>query len=152
MEFHLFIANDIQASETIVSANHIADILLQAGFWAFSPMAPLARRLKEADKVLIYLAGKGRRHFVARADIAAEARTIVPGSEREELLRTLGLGFMKTEVELAQVEWFNNPIVLQSLIEDLQFIKEKKNYGLHLRLPIVRIRQSDYIRITRERV
>lgn len=142
---YLFVANDVPLSPTKhISARHIAKELLNRGFWAFTASAPLRGRLNYGDKILIYLAGPSRREFVAKATVTQPATTVEPGCEEEAVLSTLGLSFMAYRVSLGDVIWFSAPIKIRPLIPQLKFISEKKNYGLHLRLPIVRIDPEDY--------
>lgn len=56
----------------------------------------------------------------------------------------LGIGFLKYKVQLKDVVNFPNGIKITHLIDKLNFIVDKKNYGLHLRLPIVRINSTDF--------
>lgn len=141
----IFVANDISMIENRkISAINIKDTLLEHGFWSFSETAPLRAKLREGDRVLIYLAGPGRREFVAVATIANGAEELVKGSKEKGILSELGIGFLKYKVQLKDVVSFPNGIKISHLIDKLNFIVDKKNYGLHLRLPIVRINSTDF--------
>ena len=141
----IFVANDISMIENRkISAINIKDTLLEHGFWSFSETAPLRAKLREGDRVLIYLAGPGRREFVAVATIANGAEELVKGSKEKGTLSELGIGFLKYKVQLKDVVSFPNGIKISHLIDKLNFIVDKKNYGLHLRLPIVRINSTDF--------
>lgn len=141
----IFIANDISMiADKKISAIDIKDKLLKHGFWSFSETAPLRAKLREGDRVLIYLAGPGRREFVAVATIAKNAEELVSGSEEKKILSGLGIGFLKYKVQLKDVLNFPSAIKITYLIDKLNFIIDKKNYGLHLRLPIVRINSTDF--------
>ena len=141
----IFVANDISMIENRkISAINIKDTLLEHGFWSFSETAPLRAKLREGDRVLIYLAGPGRREFVAVATIENGAEELVKGSKEKGILSKLGIGFLKYKVQLKDVVSFPNGIKISHLIDKLNFIVDKKNYGLHLRLPIVRINSTDF--------
>lgn len=141
----IFIANDISIiADKKISAIDIKDKLLKHGFWSFSETAPLRAKLREGDRVLVYLAGPGRREFVAVATIATNAEELVSGSEEKKILSGLGIGFLKYKVQLKDVLNFPSAIKIAQLIDKLNFIVDKKNYGLHLRLPIVRINSTDF--------
>ena len=85
----IFVANDISMiKDRKILAIDIKDALLKYGFWSFSETAPLRAKLKEGDKVLFYLAGPGRREFVAVATIANDAEKLVSGSEEKCFVRT----------------------------------------------------------------
>ena len=144
-QHYIFVANDISMLEDRkTSAIDIKDTLLKHGFWSFSETAPLRAKLQEGDRVLFYLAGPGRREFVAVATIANTAEELERGSKEKKVLSELGIGFLKYKVQLKDVVNFPNGIKITHLIDKLNFIVDKKNYGLHLRLPIVRINSTDF--------
>lgn len=144
-QHYIFIANDISMLEDRkISAVDIKDTLLKQGFWSFTETAPLRAKLKEGDRVLIYLAGPGRREFVAVATIASTAEELENGSEEKKVLSRLGISFLKYKVQLKDIVNFSNAIKIKNLIDKLNFVVDKKNYGLHLRLPIVRINMTDF--------
>lgn len=142
-EYWIFVANDLPLSPVkTVAAEKIADVLLARGYWAFTEAAPLRTRLRPGDRVLIYLAGPGRRHFVARARIASSTQPVDAAKTRD--LESLGLSIFPYAVLLGEIERFRVPVSIKPLIPRLNFISEKRNYGLHLRLPIIRIPQADF--------
>lgn len=147
--YFIFVANDVPLSPGLtVGADEIASTLLRRDFWAFTEHVPLRAKLRELDEVLIYLAGASRRYFVASAQVA-KASDAITGDERA-VLEGLGLSFMRHRVLLRKVRRFEPYVEIKPLIAELCFIKDKKNYGLHLRLPIVRINQEDFERIVRK--
>lgn len=149
----IFVANDISMIEdSKVSAIDIKNTLLKYGFWSFSETARLRAKLREGDRVLIYLAGPGRREFVAVATIANGAEELVIGSEEKKVLSGLGIGFLKYKVQLKDVVNFSNGIKITHLIDKLNFIVHKKNYGLHLQMPIVPINSTDFELIIKNEV
>lgn len=140
---YLFVANDVPcAPGRKISAETIADTLLKARFWAFTEHAQGRARLTPGDRVIIYLAGRGRQHFVAAAEVQSTSRD--PQEREKEILSQLGLSFMRFTVPLSGVRKFDSPIPIGELIERLRFIKDRKHYGLHLRSPVVRITEDDY--------
>lgn len=77
------------------------------------------------------------------------ARAVVKDSphglttDEADLLRGLGLGFLRVCYPLTSVERFAVPLPIKPLLSSLAFVTDKKNYGLHLRLPIVSVSQED---------
>ena len=139
---YILVANDIASGGTAARAEEIARVLLEAGFWAFSPRAPMRGRLTAGDRALIYLAGPGRRHFVARAVIGGGVR---PLSDTERaVLASLGIGFLSEGVRLRDVRKLEPPVPIGPLVPCLRFITNRKYYGHNLRLPIVAIPDEDY--------
>lgn len=146
--YYIFIANDvIYDLNKRVTATEIARTLLFSGFWAFTSTAPLRGKLQPGDKVLIYLAGPGRRYFIAQATIATTP--MIVDESVKKILQNLGLGFMSHSVQLTDIAMFGQVVHIVPLLPKLGFIKNKKNYGLHLRLSIVRISGEDYNLIVR---
>ncbi|HHY32799.1 MAG TPA: EVE domain-containing protein [Firmicutes bacterium] len=144
--YFIFVANDVQISpEEVASAYDIADALLGRGFWAFTTQAPLRTKLVKGDEVLVYLAGPGRRYFVAAAQVAAESGKV--SKEQRDILRGFGLSFMEHSIVLSNIRRLEPFIEIRPLIPNLDFIVNKENYGLHLRLPIVQIKREDFDRI-----
>lgn len=137
----IFVANDIMGT----SATRIAETLLAKGFWAFAAAAPHLRRLAERDQVLIYLAGPKRRYFVARATLGSGVTGI--GHAEGQVLRSLGLTFLRYQVKFRDVTKLEPPVPIEPLLSGLDFIKDKRNWGLHLRLPIVRIGEHDFVAV-----
>ena len=64
----------------------------------------------------------------------------------------LGIGFLKYKVQLKDVVNFPNGIKITHLIDKLNFIVHKKNYGLHLQMPIVPINSTDFELIIKNEV
>jgi predicted RNA-binding protein len=143
--YFIFVANDISLLDKKISVVDIKDILLTNSFWAFTGTAPLRSKLKMGDEVLIYLAGQGRREFVAAVTIANSSEPILKGSIEEEIvLSNLGIVFLKYKISLKNVHFLHNSVKISPHLKELRFIRDKKNYGLHLRLPIVRICSEDF--------
>lgn len=144
-QYFIFVANDISiSSDGKISAVDIKEKLLENHFWAFTETAPLRTKLNKGDEILLYLAGPGRREFVATATVASLLEEIDKKSKEREILVELGLGFLKYLVKLDSICIFEKGIKIVPLRPQLDFIVDKKNYGLHLRLPIVRLQLADF--------
>lgn len=140
---YIFVANDIPlVSRGSVSATHIADVLLSQEFWAFSPHTPVQSKLKPQDRILIYLAGPSRRHFVAEALLASHV--FDANESHKDVLGSLGITYFSKIVALKQIRRFDSPIPIAPLVHDLHFIRNKRYYGHHLRHAIIRIPERDF--------
>lgn len=146
--FFIFVAMNTFLDDKIIPATDIVNVLLNKNFWAFSENAPVKHKLKPGDTVLFYVGGKGRHHFVATAKIKKPIQKI--HEDKLKILQELGLSFLTYTVELSDVNWFKKEIKIVPLKEQLYFIKDKKNYGLALRLPVREISEEDYKKITSE--
>ena len=142
MPEYIFVTMDVPRSEGIVQAHEVVGSLLSLGFWAFSDSAPVAQKIGAGDSALVYVGGKDRHYFVARCLVKDG---LEPSScQQHATLSDLGLGFMRRTLPLQSVHWFPEPVRIKPLINQLQFIKDKKNYGLSLRLPARQIPTEDF--------
>lgn len=146
MKYYLFVAVDMNYSKRVVSGMDIALTLLECRFWAFTKNAPVVKKLKKGDKILIYVGGRGRHWFIGECQIAETVSDTI-GLRQKEILVELGLGFMSRIVKLNNIKIFHRAIEIIPIINDLSFIPDKKNYGLSLRLPVREIPSGDYERI-----
>ena len=139
--YYIFITNNA-GLETQVSASHIVATLTTNGFWLTYGRAPYRKLYKRGDKVLFYVAGKGARYFAGNAEIAGP---LAEASDDEILLANdLGLDGFNERIPLEAVHFWKEPVPIAPLIENLAFIKDKKNYGLHFRQAAARIGADDY--------
>ncbi len=129
----------------IVSSEEIVKTLLEEGFWAFTKRAPFQQSFKSGDHVIIYVGGKGRHNFSASVVIKDALKT--PDEHHDEILKRLSLNFLHQIIEFSEINVFKDPVKIHSMFDDLEFITDKKNYGLHLRLPVRKISKSDYYTI-----
>lgn len=139
---YILMVNDLKTTRGPIPAEDITNALLERNMWAFTGTAPLIRKLKENDRFLIYMAGRKRAYFVATGRIAGPVK-LVEG-EDEAFLRSLGLGIMRYVVRIKDVERFAQPVPIKPLIDRLNFITAKHNYGLHMRFSVVRIFSEDF--------
>lgn len=147
----IFLTNDVPRSPDLTSlAAPIANELLNDGFWAFTDQAPVKSKLQPGDQVLIYLAGPLRRYFMASAVVDSKLEYFEKDSSCSQLLDKFGLPFMRTGIRLGDVSWFVRPGPIRELILKLTFIRDKKNYGRHLRLPVARIPEHNFYSLSKK--
>ncbi len=142
MKYYIAVAMDIDLKDSTLSAIDIVKTLLDNGFWAFSGSAPVKEKLAAEDSILFYVGGKNRHYFVATGKVK---KTVDFANEAHKaVLDRLGISFFNRTVSIGEVEWFQAPVELIPLKERLNFIADKKNYGLSLRLPLREIQKDDY--------
>jgi predicted RNA-binding protein len=88
-------------------------------------------KLKMGDRIVFYKAGKHGKKFIGKASISTE-------------LQKEGIDF---SLGLSNVEIWEKPINITSLIDSLEFIKDKTNWGSHLQGGVRSISNSDYTAI-----
>jgi len=140
---YIFVCNSVDLpSGPSVTPDEIMHSLMARRFWALTSTAPFRAKLQRGDRVLIYLAGVGFRVFAARAVVDGEVSDI--SADQQAVLDDLGLPFFSYSVRLRECVEFPKPVRIAELVPRLQFIRDKRNYGLHLRLSVVRITSGDY--------
>ncbi len=145
MKYYVAVAMDVDLQEGTLSAVDIVKNLLDNEFWAFSVSAPVKEKLAVGDSILFYVGGKDRHYFVANCRVKTTVDTTKEA--HKAVLDGLGLSFFNRTVSIGEVEWFQTPVGLIPLKNQLTFIADKKNYGLSLRLALREIKKEEYLMI-----
>ncbi len=140
---------DVDLQDSTLSAIDIVKTLLDNGFWAFSGSAPVKEKLTVGDSILFYVGGKDRHFFVATGKV--KTTVDIANEAHKAVLDRLSISFFNRTVSIGEVEWFQTPVELIPLKNQLTFIADKKNYGLSLRLPLREIPKEDYLMIISNR-
>lgn len=147
--YWIFIVNDLLLGDITLSADDITTYLLKSSNWQYSKFAPNINKLKKGDTVLVYLAGKGRRYFVASFTLNG-CISILPNTE--DVISDWELEFNRLyqlTSPIDNIQVYNNPIDLnEKLRTRLDFIVDKKNWGLYFRLGIRALPEKDFETIT----
>lgn len=85
-------------------------------------------KLKNGDKVIFYKAGKDGQKFIGTASIGSE---IVPDN-------------LDYYVTLYDVQVWKKPIGVPSILNEIQFIKNKSNWGLYFQGGVSHLPDADY--------
>ena len=143
MLYYIFVVNDIVISDDMTySAEEVVKKLLDNKVWLFTPYTPNLKKFKKGDKALVYLAGKNRRFFAASfelGNIHSEVN-ITPNGEFEEFL----FGMYNLSCNLYNIEVWQPNVPIVPLKDKLEFIIDKKNWGLFFRQSTKVISKRDY--------
>lgn len=139
---YLFIVNDFLLGDKVFSGKEIADKLLENKHWVFTYTTPNIKKIKPKDKVIVYVAGKGNRYFYANFEILDEINehNLTPSGELEEALYSI----FPLSCRIKVLNIWANPINIADVKEGLNFITDKKNYGLFFRQSTRVIGEEDY--------
>jgi hypothetical protein len=125
-----------------IPASHIFDRLVRLSKWFLSQYTPFRDAYQPGDRVLFYLAGARHRFFAGHATIAG---TPVPTAKAEAAaLAELGLFGYDRSLPLTGLALFSRRHPMRELVDRLEFIKDKRNYGLNLRQGAIRVSPKDY--------
>lgn len=137
--FYLFIINNIDLGKESLSTNEITEYLLEKELWAFTPTAPRIKSLKPLDEVIIYLAGKGNRCFVGQFTILTEPNMVERIDDEPDWLE-----MFPYRVKVGDTSIWAEPLSIKKVVNDLDFITDKKNYGLFFRQSVKMLTEKDY--------
>ena len=139
---YIFIVNDFPINDKIYTGQEIADTLLEKNCWIFAENAPNIKKMNPGDKVIVYVAGKGNRFFYANFEILEKIKEhkMCPSSEETEVLYAMfPLG---CSIKVLSIS--SKPVKIADVKEQLNFITDKKNYGLFLRQSTKIISKKNY--------
>ena len=103
---------------------------------------PFLNEIKKNDDVVFYLAGKGEnsQSFVATAKILSietidNTAVIDPDNNNKIVIKYLNLD---------NINFFEKKINIKSILDNLNFIKNKKHYGVNLVGAVSKIKYEDF--------
>jgi hypothetical protein len=108
------------------------DERIETGKWPIFKLTHHRNRLKKGDIVLFYLGGKPNKKILGTGVLGSRLKP-EPGDE--------------FSVELADVEIWDEPLSMKEMVESMDFIKNKKNWGIYFQGGITPLPQKDYERI-----
>ncbi|GAB6152566.1 hypothetical protein JCM17380_13160 [Desulfosporosinus burensis] len=142
--YYIFIISDIELKERILQSREILDYLLGNGLWAFNSRAPYLKKLKQDDKVLVYVAGKKNSAFIACFTLASQPLKVTHNQSEP-----IWLFQYPYRVSIVDIEQFMLGLPIANIIDKLDFIQNKKYYGIYFRKSIKAISEKDYTEILR---
>lgn len=144
---YLFITSQIGLGPEIISARQVFEELMERGIWYLWVKTPYYKVFQAGDKALFYLSGKGNRSVVGSAIVADRPQPLTP--EDESTLEKLGMPWFQFRLPLRKIEKWDSPVPIGSLVPNLDFITEKRNWGLNMRQGCRQITDSDYLLLMR---
>ena len=143
---YIFVINDIDFGDLIITAQEIADKLLNKNQWLFTQFTPHIKRIKAGDKIVLYFAGKNRRYFTASFEIAGSIveHQMHASDNKEEILFQI----YNLATPVRNIETWEPPLPISELKDRLSFITDKKNWGLFFRQSTKLISKEDFDLIT----
>lgn len=141
MTTYLVVVNDVAHPTGITRASDIIDFLLARQIWIFSDRAPHLNRITIDDKLVVYAAKKAGSAFLAEMKVASEPSPLQGGLHTE--VERLGLSWFSHWIRISTIRRFEPPRPVKPLIPKLEFIVDKKNYGLAFRQGVRRIEETD---------
>lgn len=127
MAKYIFVVNDIVYPRKTFRAEDTIKLLFNDKIWLFKDThVPHMRSLKKNDEIILYVAGPNRRYFYSTFTLDSNTQTFdKKNNDFYELFSNY--------VKIKDIKYIEEKIFLKPLIEHLDFIKDKKNYGLFFR-------------------
>lgn len=136
--YYLFVLNDLEMGRNTFSYDEILDKLLSNSEWIFTNIRSLRiEKFTDGDKIVIYGAGKPRRCFVGTFEICGEYYKL---ENKQDFYKYFDYG-----IKIRNIDMWNKPVYIKDIKDNLEFIKDKKNYGLHLRQTSRKLEEKDYL-------
>lgn len=110
--------------------------LIEENKWKIGLRTTNRLKLRRDDKTIFYVSGNERMYFIVSAIIDSEF--IYDGDPI--------YGF----VNLRNVKLFNKRVFIKPILDELNFIKKRKYWGLQFRSGIIPINEKDYNKIINE--
>lgn len=140
--YYIFFINNVEFGEKFYTATDIMSYLLENRIWALSFTAPNLKKMDEGDKVVVYLAGRENRFFTADFTIASKPYEANPLSDDPEWLSMFPI-----RINIRDIKLWTEKLPIGDVIGQLDFIKDKKNYGLYFRQSTRIIDAEDFAKI-----
>ena len=142
-EYYLFTVsggrNERERGEGIVRA------LCEAKLWLAKPAIPNYARFRAGDRGVVYLASREGGGFVADVVLAGSLQEQNDGAA--QLAQRLELDRYTLHLPLSAARLWEKPVLIRAVLARLEFIKNPRNYGPHVRRAASRIPAADYQRI-----
>lgn len=143
--YFVFVVNDAEGVEGRVSARHVYEELMKIGAWGIGERTPSRKDLVKGSRVVFYQAGKGGQCFIGTAVIDSELRPM--SAERAAERRAVGIEPSKYDLDLAEIDIWEEPKPVVDMVQRLGFISNKDHYGVHFQGGIKRLDEADYYAI-----
>lgn len=147
MMYYQFVMNDITNESITINVEEIIFELFSKKLWLFKDKYPLNRqiiKLNPGDKVLLYVAGDGRKYYIAKFEIGSKVEEIelFKNQINEDIYNLFNYG-----IAIKNIETFDTKVPVKEILSKLLFINDEKNWGLFFRHTIKRIPEADYYKI-----
>lgn len=118
-------------------------------FWGLEEKVRNRDALERGDQVLFYLGGRDGQKFLGTCTLASAFYKL--GQQEKEKLTRLPFFDATHGVKLVEINTWDTPVLIRPLIEKLQFITNKSDWGSHLQGSITPLPEEDFNTIISQR-
>jgi len=138
MRNYMFIVNDLKIGYDDINYERIIETLFKEKEWIFPKTnVPNIDYFKKGDNVLLYVAGSGRRYFYGQFQIENSVEELK--EYKHEFYK-----YFSRKINITGIKKWSSKVYMKDIKDNLDLIKDKKNYGLHLRQSVRELSFKDY--------
>lgn len=145
---YILVSSDLERRKLwLPSAYEMAKYRFSNGFWGINEGTAHQNALKQGDRAVVYLSGSRdySQHFVgvcridsAKQHSSAELRSKLSSSSKHDY------AMPPYHISLRDCEMFDNPVSLLDIAEQLQLVKDPKQWWRYLQGGVRRISDRDF--------
>lgn len=129
MNYWIFVATEYSDYNRGTIIDALTD-LLKEGKWKIGRRTVNRNNLEAGDKIIFYMSGDNGKKFIAQAIL--NSKFIYKNNE------------LWGHVKVKNINIFKNPVSIKPIIYKLNFIKNKKYWGIFFQSGIVKISEQDF--------
>lgn len=138
---YLLIIGDLAIGSNVYKYEEIIDELFSKKEWIFGNKGiPKVKNFKDGDNVILYVSGIKKRFFYATFKFSGVAEKYQYNAEIDKPF----FKFFGKKINIKDINLCSEKIYFKDLKDNLDFITDKKNYGLHLRQSVKQLSEKDY--------
>ena len=145
MNYWIFATTPKKADGEIYPASKIYSIRMTDKFWGIGEQTPNRKNIRKGDRVVYYTGGSAP-SFAGTATLASDLIAL-SAEEQTQLSHGIDLFATTQGVWLNEVDIWDQPRPITSMISNLGFIKNATNWGAYFQGGIRQITEADYLTI-----
>jgi predicted RNA-binding protein len=144
--YWIFVVTDSNIGNKQMMAKDTFDQCIKDQFWGIGKKTANRKRLKKGDIVVFYLGGREGQMFLGNCRLDSKPVLVskLDKKERRRLNRPRPFFSAEYGVYLTDIEVWPSPRPIQDLVSDLEFIRDKDRYWVHLQGGVRAISEDDY--------
>lgn len=142
MAYWVFVVKDHYVGKRVIPANEVAADRVSRKFWLVSRRMAALKDLREGGVAVFYSTGLEGRFFVGEGSfsqpplpVTDEMRFYIVGYPSEKLTHY---------IQFDQASLWTNPVKVESVVENLSFIKNKSKWFTYFRGSLRKIPEQDF--------
>ncbi|MCP8305302.1 MAG: EVE domain-containing protein [archaeon] len=140
--YWIFLVVDHKTDDKIIKAMDVLKDRVKEKFWSLNKGTGNFNRIKKDDKVIFYVGGRDGKKFAGRCTLGSEPYPLRP--EQKKLITGYPSLLFDHVVSLKSIELWDEPLPVEDVKEELDFIKKKDLWRAYFRRSIITISKKDH--------